>query len=177
MHNINFKNFPILTTKRLILRQLLTDDQQDIFELRSDKEINKYLSRKPCTTVGEAIDFIKNINDNSKQNKSIYWVISLTGSQKLLGTICLYDFSIKDNSCEIGYELGTKSQGQGIMKEALEAVINYTFQTLNFKKILAHSHKGNDNSSRLLTKFKFLKSNKLFSESGNLDLFTLTRNH
>src|SRR4051812_10735391 len=124
MVNRNFTPFPILTTERLTLRQLSTDDQQDIFTLRSDIEINKYLDREPSRTMEDAINFINKINDNIQKNTSIYWVITLTKTKTFVGTICLFDFSNKKNSCEIGYELMTKFQSQGIMKEAAEEVIN-----------------------------------------------------
>lgn len=45
-----------------------------------------------------------------------------------------FDFSTENNSCEIGYELMPEFQGQGIMKESAEEVINYAFQTLTFQK-------------------------------------------
>src|SRR5688572_3241818 len=130
MINRNFTPFPILTTERLTLRQLSVDDQQDILALRSDSEINKYLNREPSKTIEDALNFINMINDNIKRNNSIYWVISLTHTKIVVGTICLFDFSNEKNSCEIGYELMTKFQGQGIMKEAAAEVIDYAFQTL-----------------------------------------------
>ena len=123
----NFTPFPILTTERLTLRQLSIDDTQNIFALRSDTEIKKYLDREASKTIDDARNFINKINDNVKNNNSIYWVISLTRTKTFVGTICLFDFSNKKNSCEIGYELMTKFQGQGIMKEATEKVIAYAF--------------------------------------------------
>lgn len=74
----NFTSFPILTTRRLTLRQLSIDDQQNIFALRSDPEINKYLDRKQSQTIEDAIYFINKVKDNFKKNNSLYWVITLT---------------------------------------------------------------------------------------------------
>ena len=54
----NFTPFPILATERLTLRQLSIDDQQNIFALRSDKEINKYLfvlAGSPLTTANKQL--------------------------------------------------------------------------------------------------------------------------
>ena len=51
MTNRNFTAFPILTTERLTLRQLSIDDRQNIFALRTDKEINKYLDRQVSKTI------------------------------------------------------------------------------------------------------------------------------
>ena len=134
MTNRNFTPFPILTTERLTLRQLSMDDRQNIFALRSDKEINKYLDRQVSKSIEVAVNFINKVNDNIKNNNSLYWVITLTKTGTFVGTICLFDFSNEKSSCEIGYELMTKFQGQGIMKEAAEKVIDYAFKHCSFKK-------------------------------------------
>lgn len=173
MVNRNFTSFPILATERLTLRQLSTDDQQNIFALRSDTEINKYLEREPSKTIEDAINFINKVNDNIKKNNSIYWVITLTKTKTFVGTICLFDFSNEKNSCEIGYELMTKFQSQGIMKEATEKVIDYAFQTLQFQKIVACTHNRNQNSIKLLTKFNFLQSLEIDKENADFNIFIL----
>ena len=177
MTNINFTPFPVLTTERLTLRQLSIDDQQNIFALRSDPEVNKYLGREPSKTIEDAISFISKINDNIKKNNSLYWVITLTATKTFVGTICLFDFLTETNSCEIGYELMLKYQGQGIMKEAAEKVIDYAFQTLNLKKIAAFTHNGNQHSAKLLNKLNFLKSAEADKENPDLDIFTLTHSN
>jgi [ribosomal protein S5]-alanine N-acetyltransferase len=173
MVNSNFTSFPILTTERLTLRQLSTDDRQNILALRSDPEINKYLGREPGKTIEDAINFINKVNDNIKSNNSLYWVITLTKTNTFVGTICLFDFSNEKNSCEIGYELMRKFQGQGIMREAAEAVIDYSFQTLQFQKIVAFTHNKNQHSTKLLTKFNFLQSKEADKENPDFNIFTL----
>jgi ribosomal-protein-alanine N-acetyltransferase len=173
MLNSSFTPFPILTTERLTLRQLSSEDGQAIFTLRSDTEINKYLNRQVSKTIVDAINFINMINDAIKKNDSIYWAITLTNSKTFVGAICLFDFS-KKNSCEIGFELMTKFQEQGIMKEAAQIVIDYAFQTLKIQKILAVTHYENKNSTKLLTKFNFVKSNETDVENTDLNIFTLT---
>lgn len=175
MTNLNSPTFSILTTERLTLRQLSIDDQQDIFDLRSNPDVNKYLDRKPCNTKEEAINFIDKVNENIEKNASLYWAITLTDTKAFVGTICLFDFSGEKNSCEIGYELMRKFQGQGIMNEALQVVIDYVFQSLGFKKILAFTHFENLNSTKLLTKFNFVKSPEADNENPNLNMFTLTQ--
>ena len=175
MKSRNFTSFPILTTERLTLRQLLIDDQNEILALRSDTEINKYLGRQPSKTIEDAINFINKVNDNIKLNNSLYWAITLTKTKTFVGTICLFDFSDEKNSCEIGYELMTKFQGQGIMKEATQAVIDYAFQALKIKNILAFTHCDNQNSTKLLTRFNFVKSIETDKENPALNIFILTQ--
>jgi [ribosomal protein S5]-alanine N-acetyltransferase len=174
MVNRNFTTFPILITERLTLRQLSIDDQQDIFTLRSDTAINKYLDRAPCKTTEDAVNFINKINDNIQKNNSIYWVITLTKTKTFAGTICLFGFSNENNKCEIGYELLTNFQGEGIMKEATDKVINYAFHTIRLQKIEAFTHNQNINSTKLLEQLYFIKSTAADKENPDLNIFTLT---
>ena len=177
MANYNPTPFPILTTERLTLRQLSIEDKHPIFALRSDTEINKYLNREPSKTIEDAIRFIQLVNATTANNNSIYWAINLTRTKTFVGTICLFDFSNKNNSCEIGYELLTQFQGQGIMQEALLTVIDFVFQTLKLKKIVAFTHTDNMNSTHLLSKCLFVKSLETDPENPNLSIYTLTKSH
>ncbi|MCC7246160.1 MAG: GNAT family N-acetyltransferase [Saprospiraceae bacterium] len=165
MTNRTFTPFPILVTERLTLRALSMDDEQGIFALRSDSEINKYLDRTPCETMEEAGDFIQKISGFVKKNESVYWAITLTEHQSFVGTICLFGFTDTERKCEIGYELLTDFQGRGIMSEAIHEVIEYAFKTLKIRAIEAFCHKDNKASIRLLETFEFVSS----SESGNDD--------
>ena len=174
MLNRNFKPFPILATERLTLRQLLITDEQEIFTLRSDREINKYLDRQVSKTVDDARNFINMINGNIHKNDSLYWAITLSDRNILAGTICLFGFSDENNKCEIGYELLTNFQGQGIMKEAAEKVIDYAFNTIKVQKIEASLHRDNQSSIKLLEKFSFRNSNEPDKTSPELVCFHLT---
>lgn len=174
MTNINLTPFPMLSTKRITLRQLSLDDQQDIFDLRCDPEVNKYLNRQPCLSIEDAIAFINKVTANIEKNLALYWAITLTESDTVVGTICLFDFTDDKKSCEIGYELLPKYQGQGLMKEAVEVVIAYVFKTLKIKNILAFTHRDNLNSAKILSKFNFEKSSEIDEENPELDVFTLT---
>src|SRR6186997_3129704 len=155
MLNKSFTPFPILTTERLTLRQLVTNDEQEIFTLRSDSEINKYLDRQISNTIDDARNFINKVNENINKSDSLYWAITLSDKNILVGTICLFGFSDENYKCEIGYELLTNFQGQGIMKAAVEKVIEYAFNTIKVQKIEAFMHRDNLSSIKLLEKFSF----------------------
>jgi len=160
MLNRTFTPFPILITERLTLRQLVIKDEQEIFALRSDSEINKYLDRKIANTIDDARNFINSVNENINKNDSVYWAITFRDKNMLVGTICLFSFSDENDKCEIGYELLTDFQGKGIMKEAVEKVIDYAFNTIKVKKIEAFFHRDNQSSIKLLKKFSFRDSNE-----------------
>lgn len=169
-----FTPFPILITERLTLRQLLLTDAQDIFALRSDSEINKYLGRQPSKTVEDARHFIDNITENIKKNESIYWAITLTESKTFVGAICLFEFSDQHNNCEIGYELLRHFQGKGMMKEAASKVVEYAVQTIKVETIIAFTHKNNQNSTKLLAQLEFKKSVEPDKMSPDYCVFTFS---
>jgi len=174
MLNKIFTPFPILTTERLTLRQLATSDEKEIFLLRSDSEINKYLDRQPCSTIDDARNFINKINENLSKNDSLYWAITLKDRNILIGTICLFGFSDENGKCETGYELLPNFQGQGIMKEAFEKIISYAFDTIKVQKIEASVHRNNQSSIKLLHKFSFRNSNKHDESNHDLICYHLT---
>jgi ribosomal-protein-alanine N-acetyltransferase len=53
----SFTPFPVIKTERLTLRQLSVNDDKEIFALRSDKQVNKYLDREPSNSIEDARKF------------------------------------------------------------------------------------------------------------------------
>jgi ribosomal-protein-alanine N-acetyltransferase len=174
MLNRSFTPFPVLITERLTLRQLVISDEQEIFTLRSDSEINKYLDRQLSNTIEDARNFINKINENINKNDFLYWAITLGDKNILVGTICLFGFSDENGNCEIGYELLTNFQRQGIMKEAAEKVIDYAFNTIKVQKIEAFLHRDNQRSIKLLDKCSFTNSNEPDKTNPELICYQLT---
>lgn len=155
MTNRIFTPFPILNTDRLILRQLVITDDNEILALRSDDNVNRYLDRHPSKSIEAAKSFIQTITENVKKKDSIYWAISLSG--KLIGTICLFEFADDNSKAEIGYELLPIYQGKGLMQEAASKVLEFGFQHIGLNSIEAYTHSENQKSTRLLEKFNFKK--------------------
>ena len=151
-----FTSFKELTTERLLLRSLKATDKKEIFILRSDPGINKYIDRTKTTNVEEALQFIKKRNDDINENKALYWAITIKENPKLIGTICLWNFSEDKKIAELGYELLQKFQGEGIMDESVKKVIEFAFQTIGIKTIEAFTHKDNLKSRALLLNNNFL---------------------
>ena len=162
-----FTPFPVIKTETLTLRQLSVNDDKEIFALRSDKQVNKYLDREPSNTIEEARKFIHKMAEVVKQNEGIYWAITLTDNDHLAGTICLFHFSNENDQAEIGYELLPAFQGQGIMQEATSKVISFGLDVIGLKAIEAYTHLENKNSLKLLEKYNFKKQENIDSNSND----------
>lgn len=59
MLTLNFTPFPLIATNRLVLRQLDKSDVNEIFFLRSDPGVMKFLDRAPANSTEEAFIFNK----------------------------------------------------------------------------------------------------------------------
>ncbi len=169
MINRSFTPFPILKTDRLILRQLLISDDKELFALRSNEKVNKYLDRTPNKIIEDSQIFIETI----LKNQLIYWAITM--NNQLIGTICLFGFEDSSGKAEIGFELLPDFQGKGIMYEATSKVIEYSFEMIQLNLLEGFVHKENQPSRKLLKKlnFKLLSNNN--SIDTDFDLFQLMK--
>lgn len=143
-------------TERLILRTVTEFDSQDVFEIRSNPEINHFLHRNPPKNSFDALEFILNIKRRAANKEIIFWGISFQNNPKLIGTICLWKFSEDGKTSELGYELLPEFQGKGIMSEAVNFVLDYGFQDLDLDKIEAFTNKNNFDSIKLLQNLKLI---------------------
>ncbi len=148
-------NFPLLFTVRLLLRQLEMQDDDEIFFLRSDATVNKFLVSPIAKSIQDARDFINRINDGMANSETAYWAITVKGSNKLIGTICIWNVERQENKAEIGYVLHPAYSGKGFMHEALAAVIQYGFQQMKLQYLDAVTHRDNKKSISLLERNGF----------------------
>lgn len=155
--NINFSPFPVLTSSRLQLRQVTEADVAEVFALRSDAEVMKYIPRPLAKTHEDALAHIALVNKGVSENTSINWAITLKGVDKLIGMICLIRMQPENFRSEIGYILHPDFHRKAIMDEALKAVIDYAFTVLKFHSLEAIIDPLNQASENLLIKNKFLK--------------------
>ncbi|CAM1363167.1 GNAT family N-acetyltransferase [Tenacibaculum xiamenense] len=174
MNNL-FSSFPKLQTPRLFLRELLLKDKVELFELRSNDLVNKFITRNIPKNIKDVENFIQNIHELVNSKKGIYWVLEY--QEKVIGSIGLRHFNSDYSYAEIGYELHPDFHGSGFMSEALQAVLEFGFFKLNLKEIEAYTHEKNESSINLLKKHKFqLKKNKVDFQFENNIIFGLLKN-
>lgn len=147
----------ILESERLRLRQVTLEDANEVFFLRSDKEVGKYIAREPEKSINSAKNFILARQKDIESHKIAYWAITIKGDERLVGSICLWNFTKHNTVAEVGYDLHPDFQKKGIMNEALEVVLNFGFKTLKFHQIEAFTQKKNKSSVELLKRNNFVQ--------------------
>lgn len=157
MLDIQFSPFTVLTTERLILREITTDDAPEIFKLRSDVHAMKYIGRPLHTSVEEALTMIKSVKEGFEKNDSISWAITLKNENKLIGTVGYYRLKKEHHRGEIGYMLHPDYWKKGIVTEACKAALDYGFNVLKFHSIEADINPDNPGSVAVVEKLGFRK--------------------
>jgi len=157
MMDLNFSPFPELKTERLQLRKMTRDDADEIFFLRSDPGVMRYIDRIPAKNVEDAIIYIDGINALIDKNEMIMWAITLQPDNKLIGTVCLFKIERENFRCEVGYMLHPDFHRKGIMTETLKTVLSFGFNVLKVHSIMADVNPANDASQLLLLSLGFEK--------------------
>lgn len=174
--NIEF-NLIELETPHLRLRKLAVTDAAQLVLLRSDERVNRYLDRPAATSYTEAVQFVTKI----LAAHAYYWAINLKDETKLIGTVCLYNLDYKSSVVEIGFELLPDFHRKRIMMEALQAVIAYNSDHLQFDTIIGATHLENIASIRLLEKNGFkrdiFREKQLNVEGGPVNLVVYSLKH
>lgn len=147
-----------IISERLIMRTIQLSDSDSIFSYRSNAAINQYQGWIP-KTIDDVHDFILNLT-TPEINQSDTWfqfVIIKSDNTEIIGDIGVH-FHASDNSqVEMGCTLNYEYHGKGFAFEAVHAVINYLFDELGKRRIVASIDSRNHASIRLIERFGFRK--------------------
>lgn len=158
---INFTPFPNIETRNLILRRLNHDDTKDLFEMRSNPQMNEYIDAKLDENFHETKSYIDKMNKGIDDNKWILWAMEHKDSNKVIGTTSIWNIDIERKSAELGYGIIPSYQGIGLMKEALLSAVEYGFSVMNLNELEAYTEENNIKSIKLLEKCNFIETNRV----------------
>ena len=152
-----FSVFPKLETERLLLVEFVKNDSEDLFKMRSDERVLKYLDRDSHKSVEESELMIEEMIRSYSNKEGINWIIRKKDTLNVIGYIGYWRMIRKNVRAEIGYALKPEYWGNGYLQEALTKVIEF-----GFKEFCLHSIEGNVNpanlsSIKLLEKLGFKK--------------------
>jgi [ribosomal protein S5]-alanine N-acetyltransferase len=154
----NFNPFPELKTERLLLRRMSMDDANELFFLRSDASVMKYINKEPTSSIDDVKAFIQRINSDIDSNYVIMWALCFQDNPaKMIGLICCWQIRREHYRAEIGFTLHPDHWKKGLMKEALRKVIDYGFNTMQLHSIDAHIDPRNHASAALLKSTGFVR--------------------
>lgn len=174
-----FRSFPQLETRKLILRRMQISDSSAIFRILADDEVTRYYDDATFTKASQATDQIEAWENGFKNKRCIRWGIARKGERGIIGSCGYYGFQTWHMRASIGYELARPFWRQGIMTEALEAIIDLGFREMSLNRIEAVVMPDNSASIKLLEKLGFhndgiLKEYENWGSKGFTDLCMLS---
>ncbi len=150
-------NFKLIETNRLLLKGLSPEDMTEIFERNSTPQIKTILGHRSEADYEK--EYQKYKNGYSSYNRSfMLFLLEDKVSGKIIGRCGLHNWNADHRRAEIGYSMEDETfKKQGLMSEAVEAVIDYGFKLMNLNRIEALVASYNTASLRLLEKNGFIK--------------------
>jgi len=97
--------FSKFTTARISIEILKKDYIHDLFLIRSNENVVKFVDKPIDKSEQETLLFFNKINDGIIEDKWFYWGVYDIAKDKLIGTICLWQFNKNKTEAEIGFEL------------------------------------------------------------------------
>jgi [ribosomal protein S5]-alanine N-acetyltransferase len=150
-------NFKRIETNRMLLKGLAPEDMNGIFERNHKPKIKEILGHRSEEDYEK--EYNKYKNGYSSYNRSfMLFLMEDKASGKIIGRCGLHNWNRDHWRAEIGYAMEDESfKKQGLMSEAVEAVINYGFKMMELNRIEALVADYNTASLRLLEKNGFVR--------------------
>ena len=143
-----------LETPRLTLRPLVEGDFDAMHEMRSNPDVMRYLYQEPYTPE-------ETRSALARRSASAAWVregdwlsaaVVERATGLVVGDVALHWVSERDRTAEIGFVLDPRHQGKGFATEAARALLDWTFTTAGFHRVIGRTEARNAASARVLEK-------------------------
>lgn len=150
-----FVHFPRIETPRLLLRQITPGDADALFATFSDEPTMEFYGELPHRSVTDSHELIRRQQDWYARREGIRWGVTFEGADEVIGSCGLFKFDDGFRCAETGYELRRVCWRQGIMSEALSAMLTFAFQFPELNRIEAVVDDANERSKALLRSLGF----------------------
>ncbi len=143
----------VIETARLRLRRFRMADAPTTFaNWTNSAEVCRHLQWGPHGTVQATQDVLERWIARYDGPTCYHWCIALRGNDEAIGALEFVGFNERNRWAEVGYCLGRAWWGQGIMPEALRAVVDFSFTRTPLHRIEARHSVANPASGRVMEK-------------------------
>lgn len=148
------KGTKVIRTHRLVLRPFTVEDAPAMFRnWASDSAVTEFLTWPPHESPAATAELLARWAKETAEDPSVYqWAIELKSIEEPIGSISAMHINEKTAACELGWCIGKKWWGQGIMPEAGAAVIAYLFDEVGMNRVAARHDVRNPKSGRVMQK-------------------------
>ena len=145
------KGTQTITTERLTLRRFTVEDAREMYDnWASDPRVTKFLSWEPHSSPEATAALLRDWVKGYEKDNCYNWVMEYQG--RCIGTISVVRQSERDESAELGYDLGYDYWNKGLMTEAAKAVIRFLFEEVGCHRVVIRHAVKNPASGRVAQK-------------------------
>ena len=142
-----------IETDRLCLRKLSVNDAEAMYKnWASDSEVTKYLTWPPHESIETTKKLLSLWSKDYRKEDCYQWGIELKSIGEVIGTISVVGKKDEIDMVHIGYCIGRAWWHQGIMTEALSAIIDFFFNEVGCNRIESRHDINNPHSGDVMKK-------------------------
>ena len=123
-----------------------------IYNWANDAQVTKYLQWLPHGNIQVTRNILDSWIKSYEKPETYNWAIELLEVAQVVGSIAIVDISEKHEWFEIGYCLSREYWNRGIMTEALNAIIHFSFLDVGVNRVQAYHHAQNPASGKVMRK-------------------------
>ena len=171
-----------IESERLLVRLVSKSDLPALLEVNSNHEVTALLPYATWNSMADAEAWLQRMKGIQATGLALQFVLVLKSTGMAIGTGLLFRFEEGSARAELGYALGRAYWGQGLMLEALEALISCAFGNMNLRRLEAEVDTRNQSSARVLQRLGFTKEGLLRQrwvskgETNDVEVYGLLRN-
>jgi RimJ/RimL family protein N-acetyltransferase len=152
---------PTLDTPRLALRTLVDEDVPALFAIFKEPEAMRFWTSPAMTGIAEAETLLREIQHHAQAKTLFQWGIARREDDLVIGTSTLFRIDRQHRRGELGYIVRPDFWGRGLATEALTALIDHAFGTLDLHRLEADIDPRNAASIRLVQRLGFKEEGHL----------------
>lgn len=152
-----------IETERLVLRPWKEEDAEALYRYARDSEIGPAAGWAPHTSVEDSLEIIRTV---FVAPETYAVVLKNTGEPVgccgIMFSNGLHSADMAQGEAEIGYWIGKPYWGQGLIPEAVRALLHRAFNELHLLAVWCGYYEGNHKSRRVCEKngFRFHHTNR-----------------
>jgi [ribosomal protein S5]-alanine N-acetyltransferase len=150
-----------IETERLCIRLVAESDLPSLLEVNSNEEVTALLPYDTWRSMEDAKAWYDRMAGIQAAGLALQFVIVRKATGHAVGTCLLFRFEEGSGRAELGYVLGRAQWGQGLMDEALRALLGCAFGIMGLRRIEAEVDTRNVQSARALRRLGFTKEGLL----------------
>lgn len=163
----------IIETERLLLREFISDDDENFYRLNLNPNVIKYTGNTAFASIEDAKVFLKNYQDY-KMNRYGRWAVITKENNQFIGW-CGLKYGELEVETDIGFRFFEEEWNKGYATESAAACLKYGFDVLKLNRIIGRAMKENTASIKVLKKIGLVYETDCMFENKEAVIYKMER--